>query len=112
MPPEQLAAIPPETFSHWDWQGVDIRNEDAATEPGGPTSVQARAVLWAEQNLHDPLLIADHAAYELADLIAVEHDGARVSAHLLVSGHRSRLCVTRQATRANASRAGPKVARR
>jgi hypothetical protein len=83
VPPEQLAPIPPETFSAWDWSGVDIRNEQNATAQGAPINIQARARIWAEETLADPILITDHAAYEIADLIAIERRGDSVHAHLI-----------------------------
>jgi hypothetical protein len=80
-PPEQLATIPPETFEPWDWNGVDITNEQRETEPGDPINIQTRTARWAEANLQEAIVVVDHASYELADVMAIEVEGERLRVH-------------------------------
>jgi hypothetical protein len=70
-PPADLPPLPPELLHSWDFLNANIRAE--ARNPGvGRITVQQRARDWIEANLQPAILIVDDAAYEIADLVAIE----------------------------------------
>lgn len=63
--------VPESVFDIWDWTTTDIANEAGETQEGA-VNIQVRTVEYVTATLHDPIVIVDHGAYELADVIAVE----------------------------------------
>jgi superfamily II DNA or RNA helicase len=77
----QELQLPDELFSIWDWQTTDITNEDRAN--GERSNIQQRTVAYATAHFQDPIVIVDHGAYELADVIAIERTASGQTVHLL-----------------------------
>jgi hypothetical protein len=72
VPPAELPPLPPDLYEAWHFADTDIRRESKPPRPGKLYNVQQRTVAWAKDHLNSPLLIIDDAAYEIADVIAVE----------------------------------------
>jgi superfamily II DNA or RNA helicase len=81
VPPAQLPMLPAELYNEWDFTTTDIRAEARAPAHGHAHNVQSRTLAWARENLVDPVLIVDDAAYEIADIVALE-GGASARVHL------------------------------
>lgn len=70
-PATEFPDVPTEALVSWDWAGVNIRNEQQE-ENGNLVNVADFTVRRATEILHDPVVIVDHATWELADVIAYE----------------------------------------
>jgi superfamily II DNA or RNA helicase len=73
--------VPESVFDVWDWTTTDIGNEAGETQEGA-VNVQVRTLEYVTATLHDPIVIVDHGAYELADVIAIEQTENIRRAHL------------------------------
>jgi superfamily II DNA or RNA helicase len=70
--PVQELPLPDEIFSIWNWSVTEITNEAGAAAKEGWLNVQERTIAYALEELDDPIVIVDHGAYEIADVVAVE----------------------------------------
>lgn len=73
--------VPESVLDQWDWSGVNRRNEQAPEE-GDLMNVSDFTVSQAVERLDDPIVIVDHATWELADVIAYVVDEPHVDVHL------------------------------
>lgn len=80
--PVQDLPLPDEMFSLWDWSSTEITNEAGPVARVGFLNVQERTIAYALEELDDPVLIIDHGAYEIADVVAIERTARVRRIHL------------------------------
>jgi superfamily II DNA or RNA helicase len=83
---EALPAPASSLFEVWAWDGCDITKETGQPE-AGLRNVQDHTVEWVKGHFNDPLVIVDHNAGEIADVVVVERlaraPRERVRVHLM-----------------------------
>jgi superfamily II DNA or RNA helicase len=80
--PVQDLPLPDGIFSLWDWSTTEITNEAGVVAQEGRSNVQQRTIAYATEELDDPILIIDHGAYEIADVVAIERAAGIRRIHL------------------------------
>ena len=79
--PVEDIAIPDDAFSVWDWTSTEITNETEAAGEGGQ-NIHQRTLSFVAETFPDAIVIIDHGAYELADVIAIERAPGSNTVHL------------------------------
>ena len=94
-PASEFPNVPDEALNTWNWAGVNIRNEQNQEE-GDLVNVADFTVNQAIEGLTEPIVIVDHATWELSDVVAYEVVDGVANVHLFhckasstdVPGHR------------------------
>jgi hypothetical protein len=74
--------LPESVFTVWDWATTDITNEATQTPQDAPVNVQQRTIEYIADKLNNGIVMVDHGAYELADIIAIEQGEGVRTVHL------------------------------
>lgn len=83
VPPPQLPLLPAELYAVADFAAVDIRAEAAPPRDGKRYNVQQWTLDWLESTISPEVTIVDDAAYEIADIVAIEAAGSGKRVHFV-----------------------------
>jgi superfamily II DNA or RNA helicase len=83
VPPAQLPLLPAELYRVGDFAEVDIHAESNPPGRGHRLNVQAWTLEWLPTNVNPEVTIVDDAAYEIADIVAIESAAAGNRVHLV-----------------------------
>jgi superfamily II DNA or RNA helicase len=83
VPPAQLPILPADLYNEWSFADTDIRRESRPPRAGFALNVQQFAIDWCRSNLTSVITIVDDAAYEIADVVAIEQTAEAFRVHLL-----------------------------